>query len=85
MRRAVELALKSAGRTHPNPCVGCVLVNIDGEVVGEGWHEKAGEPHAEVMALRQAEQRAQGCTAYVTLEPCNHHGRTPPCTLALIK
>ena len=70
--------------TSPNPRVGCVLVR-DGRVVGEGWHERAGAPHAEINALAAAGDAARGATAYVTLEPCSHHGRTPPCTEALIK
>src|SRR5690606_23708310 len=69
--------------TDPNPRVGCVLVR-DGEVVGEGWHERAGGPHAEPAALAVAGERARGATAYVTLEPCSHFGRTPPCADALI-
>lgn len=84
MARAVELARKGLYSTHPNPRVGCVIVR-DGEVVGEGWHVRAGEPHAEVHALRQAGERARGACAYVTLEPCSHHGRTPPCADALVK
>eukprot|EP00270_Netrium_digitus_P007147 TRINITY_DN2077_c0_g1_i2.p1 TRINITY_DN2077_c0_g1~~TRINITY_DN2077_c0_g1_i2.p1 ORF type:complete len:481 (-),score=106.29 TRINITY_DN2077_c0_g1_i2:154-1596(-) len=84
MRRAVELARKALGKTSPNPIVGCVIVK-DGEVVGEGFHPKAGEPHAEVFALRQAGAAAKGATAFVSLEPCNHFGRTPPCTQALIR
>ena len=84
MARALELARKGLYSTHPNPRVGCVIVR-DGEVVGEGWHERAGEPHAEVHALRQAGERARGACAYVTLEPCSHHGRTPPCAEALVK
>ncbi|MDZ5604596.1 bifunctional diaminohydroxyphosphoribosylaminopyrimidine deaminase/5-amino-6-(5-phosphoribosylamino)uracil reductase RibD [Pseudomonas sp. RP23018S] len=83
MARAVELARKGLYSTHPNPRVGCVIVR-DGEVVGEGWHVRAGEPHAEVHALRQAGARARGACAYVTLEPCSHHGRTPPCAEALV-
>lgn len=83
MARALELAQRGLYTTTPNPRVGCVIVR-SGEVVGEGWHERAGEPHAEVMALRAAGARASGATAYVTLEPCAHHGRTPPCCEALI-
>lgn len=87
MKRAVELAWKASGRTYPNPCVGCVIVNEQSQIIGEGYHEKCGEPHAEVNALRNAGgiEKTQNCTAYVTLEPCNHYGRTPPCTLALIR
>ena len=83
MARALQLAEHGLWTTSPNPRVGCVLVR-NGEIVGEGWHEKAGEPHAEVHALRAAGERARGATAYVTLEPCSHHGRTPPCAEALI-
>ncbi|WP_182851689.1 bifunctional diaminohydroxyphosphoribosylaminopyrimidine deaminase/5-amino-6-(5-phosphoribosylamino)uracil reductase RibD [Metapseudomonas otitidis] len=83
MARALELARKGLYSTHPNPRVGCVIVRDD-QVVGEGWHARAGEPHAEVHALRQAGERARGATAYVTLEPCSHHGRTPPCADALV-
>ncbi|MBC9783334.1 bifunctional diaminohydroxyphosphoribosylaminopyrimidine deaminase/5-amino-6-(5-phosphoribosylamino)uracil reductase RibD [Heliobacterium chlorum] len=83
MARALELASLARGRTSPNPVVGCVIVK-DGQVVGEGYHEKAGTPHAEVHALRQAGDKAQGATLYVTLEPCSHYGRTPPCVEALI-
>ncbi|MEJ2288236.1 MAG: bifunctional diaminohydroxyphosphoribosylaminopyrimidine deaminase/5-amino-6-(5-phosphoribosylamino)uracil reductase RibD [Deinococcales bacterium] len=83
MTRALELAEYGRGRVSPNPMVGCVLVR-GGAVVGEGWHRRAGEPHAEVEALRAAGDRARGATAYVTLEPCNHQGRTPPCTEALL-
>ena len=83
MARALQLAERGLWTTTPNPRVGCVLVR-DGWVVGEGWHEKAGETHAEVHALRNAGPRARGATAYVTLEPCSHYGRTPPCAEALI-
>ncbi|MFZ2973397.1 MAG: bifunctional diaminohydroxyphosphoribosylaminopyrimidine deaminase/5-amino-6-(5-phosphoribosylamino)uracil reductase RibD [Ferribacterium limneticum] len=83
MARALQLAERGLWTTSPNPRVGCVVVR-DGEIVGEGWHEKAGEPHAEVHALRAAGQKAKGATAYVTLEPCSHFGRTPPCAEALI-
>ncbi|NBF09291.1 bifunctional diaminohydroxyphosphoribosylaminopyrimidine deaminase/5-amino-6-(5-phosphoribosylamino)uracil reductase RibD [Pseudomonas sp. Fl4BN1] len=83
MARALELARKGWYSTHPNPRVGCVIVR-DGQVVGEGWHVRAGEPHAEVHALRAAGEQARGATAYVTLEPCSHHGRTPPCADALV-
>ncbi|MEN9476912.1 MAG: hypothetical protein RLZZ300_1053, partial [Pseudomonadota bacterium] len=83
MARALQLAERGLWTTSPNPRVGCVLVR-DGEIVGEGWHEKAGEPHAEVHALRAAGDKARGAIAYVTLEPCSHHGRTPPCAEALI-
>eukprot|EP00879_Flechtneria_rotunda_P007695 GHRR01008068.1.p1 GENE.GHRR01008068.1~~GHRR01008068.1.p1 ORF type:complete len:202 (+),score=54.81 GHRR01008068.1:462-1067(+) len=83
MRQALELAQKGVGQTYPNPAVGCVIIK-DGQVVGEGYHPKAGMPHAEVYALRGAGQAAEGATAYVTLEPCNHYGRTPPCSQALV-
>ena len=79
MARALALAEQAEGDTHPNPCVGCVIVK-DGEVVGEAYHHKAGEPHAEVLALAQAGENARGATLYVNLEPCCHQGRTPPCT-----
>ena len=78
MRRALALAARGLGETNPNPAVGCVVVR-GGRVVGEGWHARAGGPHAEVVALRRAGGRARGATLYVTLEPCAHHGRTPPC------
>ncbi|CAG9465012.1 unnamed protein product [Pedinophyceae sp. YPF-701] len=84
VRRALELARTAEGKTYPNPLVGCVLVSPDGEVVGEGFHPMAGKPHAEVYALRAAGNKAEGATAYVTLEPCNHFGRTPPCSRALV-
>ncbi|MBN9462728.1 MAG: bifunctional diaminohydroxyphosphoribosylaminopyrimidine deaminase/5-amino-6-(5-phosphoribosylamino)uracil reductase RibD [Burkholderiales bacterium] len=83
MQRALRLAHLGLTTTTPNPRVGCVVVR-DGTIVGEGWHRRAGEPHAEVLALAQAGERARGATAYVTLEPCNHHGRTAPCVDALL-
>ncbi|SFW72593.1 diaminohydroxyphosphoribosylaminopyrimidine deaminase [Pseudomonas sp. NFACC09-4] len=83
MARALELARRGHYTTHPNPRVGCVIVR-DGQIVGEGWHVRAGEPHAEVHALHAAGELARGATAYVTLEPCSHHGRTPPCADALV-
>jgi diaminohydroxyphosphoribosylaminopyrimidine deaminase / 5-amino-6-(5-phosphoribosylamino)uracil reductase len=83
MRRALELAERGRGLTSPNPMVGAVVVS-DGEIVGEGYHERAGGPHAEVMALAAAGPRSRGATIYVTLEPCSYHGRTPPCARAVI-
>lgn len=83
MAHALRLAERGLCTTSPNPRVGCVLVK-DGKLVGAGWHERAGQPHAEVHALRAAGSAARGATAYVTLEPCSHHGRTPPCADALI-
>ena len=83
MQRALRLAHRGLYTTDPNPRVGCVIVK-DGEVVGEGWHQRAGEAHAEILALAQAADRAKGSTVYVTLEPCSHHGKTPPCADALI-
>lgn len=83
MRRALELARQGWGRVHPNPMVGAVVVR-DGRVVGEGWHAEYGGPHAEIEALRRAGDAARGATLYVTLEPCAHHGKTPPCTDAVI-
>jgi len=83
MARAVALARRGLGRTSPNPPVGAVVVR-GGRIVGEGWHRRAGGPHAEVVALRQAGRAARGATLYVTLEPCSHHGRTPPCADAVI-
>ncbi len=84
MARALQLARKGLFTTTPNPRVGCVIVS-DGRIVGEGWHERAGEAHAEIHALNAAGKAARGATAYVTLEPCSHHGRTPPCADALIE
>jgi len=84
MKRALKLASKAMGRTSPNPLVGCVIVK-DNEVIGEGYHLKAGTPHAEIHALAAAGVQAGGATAYVTLEPCSHFGRTPPCADALIR
>lgn len=83
MRRCLELAKRALGKTAPNPLVGCVIVQGE-QIVGEGFHPKAGEPHAEVFALRAAQNQAQGATVYVNLEPCNHYGRTPPCSEALV-
>ncbi len=84
LQRALELAERGRGTTHPNPVVGAVVVR-DGEVVGEGWHERKGGPHAEVVALEAAGERARGATLYVTLEPCRSHGATPPCTKAVLE
>jgi diaminohydroxyphosphoribosylaminopyrimidine deaminase / 5-amino-6-(5-phosphoribosylamino)uracil reductase len=83
LKRALELAERGRWTTHPNPVVGAVVVS-DGEVVGEGWHERAGGPHAEVVALEAAGERSRGSTLYVTMEPCAHHGRTPPCVDAVL-
>ena len=84
MAHALQLAERGLYSAHPNPMVGCVLVN-NASVVGEGWHERAGEPHAEIIALRAAADKATGATAYVSLEPCAHEGKTPPCAEALIE
>src|SRR5215207_9138531 len=83
MRRALTLAERGWGQTAPNPMVGAVVVR-DGQIVGEGWHARFGDEHAEVRALRAAAERARGATMYVTLEPCNHHGKTPPCSEAVV-
>jgi diaminohydroxyphosphoribosylaminopyrimidine deaminase/5-amino-6-(5-phosphoribosylamino)uracil reductase len=83
MQRALLLARRGSGKTSPNPAVGCVIVR-DGSIVGEGWHKKAGTPHAEIHALHQAGESARGSDLYVTLEPCSHFGKTPPCADALI-
>jgi len=85
MARAIELAARGLGTTSPNPVVGCVILDSSGEVAGEGFHAYAGGPHAEIVALAQAGERAKGGTAVVTLEPCNHTGRTGPCSQALIR
>lgn len=83
MQRSLQLASKGSGHVHPNPLVGCVIVR-GGRVVGEGYHRKYGDAHAEVEALREAGRKAHGATLYVNLEPCDHHGKTPPCTQAII-
>jgi diaminohydroxyphosphoribosylaminopyrimidine deaminase / 5-amino-6-(5-phosphoribosylamino)uracil reductase len=83
LARALELAERGRGTTHPNPVVGAVVVS-DGEVVGEGWHKRKGGPHGEIVALEAAGERARGATLYVTMEPCTHHGSTPPCTEAIL-
>lgn len=84
MKKALELATLALGYTSPNPAVGCVIVK-DGEIVGTGYHRKAGTPHAEVWALQEAGDKAEGATVYVTLEPCAHYGRTPPCARTLVE
>lgn len=84
MRLALSLAQRGLGRVWPNPAVGCVIVK-DGKLLGRGWTQKGGRPHAETVALAQAGSNASGATAYVTLEPCAHHGKTPPCATALVK
>src|SRR5205809_3913468 len=83
LERAIELAERGRGTTHPNPVVGAVVVN-DGEVVGEGWHQRKGQLHAEAIALEAAGERARGATLFVTMEPCKSHGSTPPCTDAVL-
>ena len=85
LERALELAERGRGTTRPNPVVGAVVVSPEGEVVGEGWHERKGGPHAEVVALDAAGERARGATLYVTMEPCAHHGSTPPCAEAVLR
>ena len=84
MQRCLLLARRGLGYTSPNPLVGAVIVK-DGKIIGEGFHPRAGEPHAEVFALRAAGDNARGATIYVSLEPCNHYGKTPPCSEAIIK
>jgi len=83
MKRALLLAEKGSGTTSPNPLVGAVIVNKEGRVIGEGWHQRAGEPHAEVNAINNAQEPVEGSTIYVNLEPCSHFGRTPPCASLL--
>jgi diaminohydroxyphosphoribosylaminopyrimidine deaminase / 5-amino-6-(5-phosphoribosylamino)uracil reductase len=85
MRHALGLARRGLGRVAPNPAVGCVIVSTDGRVVGRGWTQPGGRPHAETVALAQAGAAARGATVYVTLEPCSHHGQTPPCAEALVR
>src|SRR5213595_2291526 len=84
MARALALAARGRGAVEPNPLVGAVVVR-DGQVVGEGWHERFGQAHAEVNALAAAADAARGATLFVTLEPCCHHGKTPPCTAAVLR
>ncbi|MDZ7834940.1 MAG: bifunctional diaminohydroxyphosphoribosylaminopyrimidine deaminase/5-amino-6-(5-phosphoribosylamino)uracil reductase RibD [Alkalibacterium sp.] len=84
MRRALELAEKGKGHTSPNPMVGAVIVK-DGRIIGEGYHEKVGEAHAEVNAISSATESVEGATIYVTLEPCSHYGKTPPCSNLIIE
>jgi diaminohydroxyphosphoribosylaminopyrimidine deaminase/5-amino-6-(5-phosphoribosylamino)uracil reductase len=85
MRHALRLAERGLGDVAPNPAVGCVIVSTDGHIVGRGWTQPGGRPHAETVALAEAKERARGATAYVTLEPCAHHGATPPCADALVQ
>src|SRR5690554_4837847 len=85
MASAIRLAWRGLYSTSPNPRVGCIIVSPQGAIVGQGWHEKAGLGHAEVNALKEAGAQAKGATAYVSLEPCSHHGKTPPCAEALIQ
>ena len=84
MMQALKLASCGLYTSYPNPAVGCVIVR-DGKVIGQGYHHKAGQPHAEIMALQDASFEVKGATAYVTLEPCSHYGRTPPCAVKLVE
>src|SRR5690348_8856617 len=84
MQHALALARRGLGRVAPNPAVGCVIVTAEGRVVGRGWTQPGGRPHAETEALKQAGAAAKGAAAFVTLEPCAHHGQTPPCSDALV-
>src|SRR5690349_8117760 len=84
MRHALPLAARGLGNVAPNPAVGCVILSRGGHIVGRGWTQPGGRPHAETMALSHAGDAARGGTAYVTLEPCSHHGMTPPCADALV-
>lgn len=84
MKKAIEISKLGEFSTAPNPIVGCLIVNND-NIVGQGWHEKYGENHAEINALKMAGHQAKGATAYITLEPCNHFGKTPPCCKEIIK
>ncbi len=84
MERAIELAKLGVGKVNPNPLVGAVVVK-DGKIIGEGWHKNYGGPHAEVYALEMAGENAKGATLYVTLEPCSHFGKTPPCVKKIIE
>ena len=85
MRHALGLAARGLGRVAPNPAVGCVIVSRNGKIAGRGWTGRGGRPHAETVALAQAGEATRGGTAYVTLEPCAHHGETPPCAEALVQ
>src|SRR5690606_16510824 len=84
MRLALQFARRGEGLVEPNPMVGAVVVSLDGQIVGQGWHRQFGGPHAEIHALREAGKLAHGGTLYVTLEPCCHTGKTPPCTVAIL-
>ena len=85
MQKCLELAVLSEGQVSPNPLVGCVIVDDNGEIIAQGRHEKYGEPHAEANALKSAGKRAKGATLFVNLEPCNHYGKNPPCSKAIIE